>query len=168
MKKIRLWFILLVMITIALVAGSTVAAEETGLEIGNTAPDFELTTTDGETVKLSDFRGERVMLNFWATWCPPCKEELPAMQEFYEDKDVAILAINLTDTEINQKDIPKMTDEFGLTFPILLDNQGEVSTLYRIKPIPTSYMIDSEGVIQYKAFGALDYELMVEEFEKME
>ncbi|MEC5424202.1 redoxin domain-containing protein [Virgibacillus sp. C22-A2] len=138
-----------------------------GVEVGDVASDFELTTLDGDTVKLSDFRGERVMLNFWATWCPPCRAEMPDMQKFHEEKDIVILAVNLTDTETNSKHVPDFVEEYGLTFPVLMDEHSKVSDLYRIKPIPTSYMIDSKGLIQYKAFGALNYELMIQEFEKM-
>ncbi len=139
-----------------------------GLEVGNLAPDFELTTLSGETVRLSDYRGKKVMINFWATWCPPCRAEMPDMQEFYEKQDVAILAVNLTQTEANTSDVEAFKEEFGLTFPILLDEDLTVATEYRIRPIPTSYMVDSQGIIQFEALGALNYDLMVAEFEKMQ
>lgn len=106
-------------------------------------------TLDGETVKLSDFRGKQIMLNFWATWCPPCRAEMPDTQKFHE------------------KNVPEFVEEFGVTFRVLMDEKTEVANLYQIQPIPTSYMIDSDGIIQNMAFGALDYELMVQEFEKM-
>lgn len=138
-----------------------------GLEVGNLAPDFKLQTLKGETVKLSDFRGRRVMLNFWATWCPPCRAEMPDMEKFYQEKDVTILAVNLTETEASIRDVHDFVEEFGLTFPILLDEKIEVATTYQIRPIPTSYMIDSNGIIRYQAFGALNYEMMVSEFENM-
>lgn len=140
-----------------------------GLERGDLAPDFELETLDGETVKLSDFRGQRVMLNFWATWCPPCRAEMPDMQRFHEDKDVVILAVNLTGTP--DESIGKIRDfieEFGITFRILLDTETAIANLYQIQPIPTNYLIDSEGIIHNKAFGALNYDIMVQEFEKMQ
>ncbi|WP_102027643.1 peroxiredoxin family protein [Salirhabdus sp. Marseille-P4669] len=139
-----------------------------GLEVGNLAPDFELTTLSGETVRLSDYRGKKVMINFWATWCPPCRAEMPDMQEFYEKQDVEILAVNLTQTEANTSDVEAFKEEFGLTFPILLDEDLTVATEYRIRPIPTSYMVDSQGIIQFEALGALNYDLMVAEFEKMQ
>ncbi|MDL4839671.1 peroxiredoxin family protein [Aquibacillus rhizosphaerae] len=138
-----------------------------GLEVGNLAPDFKLQTLNGETVKLSDFRGRRVMLNFWATWCPPCRAEMPDMEKFYQEKDVTILAVNLTETEASMQDVHDFVEEFGLTFPILLDKKIEVATTYQIRPIPTSYMIDSNGIIRYQVFGALNYEMMVSEFENM-
>ncbi|WP_087975184.1 peroxiredoxin family protein [Oceanobacillus rekensis] len=165
MKK--LLFLTLFMGIFISAAGSVFAAVE-GTEIGNKAPDFELITMTGETVKLSDYEGQRVMLNFWATWCPPCREEMPDMQKFYKDKDAVVLAINITNMETSKNKVTEFAEELGLTFPILMDEVGEVSTLYRISPIPTTYMIDSKGVIRHKQYGALDYEQMVAEYEKLE
>ncbi len=139
-----------------------------GLDIGNKAPDFELQTLSGDEVKLSDFQGKRVMINFWATWCPPCRAEMPDMEKFYQDKDIEVLAVNLTESENSLKDVEEFSNEFGLTFPILLDTELVAATLYAIKPIPATYMVDSNGIIQYRAFGPLNYDLMVQEFEKME
>jgi len=139
-----------------------------GLEKGNLAPDFELETLDGEKVSLSDFRGKRVMLNFWATWCPPCRAEMPDMQKFHENKDVVILAVNLTETESSKDNVPTFVEDYGITFRVPLDEDSSVSTLYQIRPIPTTYLIDSNGMIHNVAFGAINYELMVQEFEKMQ
>ncbi|MBM7600892.1 peroxiredoxin [Virgibacillus halotolerans] len=145
-----------------------VASDVVGLDKGQIAPDFELTTLDGETVKLSDYRGKRVMLNFWATWCPPCRAEMPDMQKFHEDKDVVILAVNLRETESNTEKVQAFIDERDLTFPVLLDEETVVADQYQIQPIPSSFLIDSDGRIHNKAFGALNYDLMVQEFEKMQ
>ncbi|HLS08006.1 redoxin domain-containing protein [Lentibacillus sp.] len=143
-------------------------SETVGLNVGNIAPDFQLETLEGEQVALSDYRGQRVMVNFWATWCPPCRAEMPDMQKFYENKDVEILAINLTETESSRDAVPDFIDAYELTFPILMDEETEVANQYQIQPIPSSFMIDSNGRIQFKAPGALNYELMVQEFEKMQ
>lgn len=145
----------------------TTAVANVGLNVGDIAPDFQLQTLEGETVTLSDHLGERVMVNFWATWCPPCRAEMPDMEKFHQAKDIVILAVNLTETEPNTQQVQNFVNEFDLTFPILLDEEIEVAANYSIRPIPTSFMIDSNGIIQYKAFGALTYELMVQEFEKM-
>ncbi|WP_368654279.1 redoxin domain-containing protein [Ornithinibacillus sp. 4-3] len=139
-----------------------------GLNVGDMAPDFHLTTLDGEEVALSDYRGSRVWINFWATWCPPCRAEMPDMEEFYKQNDVEILAINLTETEPSTNQVQRFVDEYGLTFPILLDEVIEVATAYKIQPIPTSFMLDSEGVIQFKSFGPLTYEQMEEVFADIE
>ncbi|BAC12808.1 peroxiredoxin family protein [Oceanobacillus iheyensis] len=139
-----------------------------GTEVGERAPDFELKTIDGQQLRLSDFKGERVLINFWTTWCPPCRQEMPDMQRFYQDLQPNILAVNLTDTEMNKEQVVRFSQELELTFPILLDEKGEVSKAYRISPIPTTYMIDSEGIIRHKSYGALTYEQMVAEYNKME
>ncbi|KAB2332817.1 redoxin domain-containing protein [Bacillus mesophilum] len=142
---------------------------EVGLDVGDVAPDFELGLLNKEEiVKLSDFRGQRVMVNFWATWCPPCRAEMPDMEKFHQDRDVAILAVNMTDTEMNDEQVENFADTYELTFPILLDEEAEMADLYNIQPLPTTYMIDSNGIIQYKTLGAMNYELMIQEFEKMD
>lgn len=141
---------------------------EVGLEVGDQAPDFELETMDGDPIRLSELEGEKVMVNFWATWCPPCRAEIPDLQEFYEDTDINILAVNLTNTEESFDNIPKFAKNFEMEFPILLDEESEVSTTYEIQPIPSSFMIDSSGIITYKALGAMNYDLMIQEFEKMD
>lgn len=139
-----------------------------GLERGMMAPDFELKTINGETTRLSDYRGERVLLNFWATWCPPCRAEMPDMQDFHEDTDIVILAVNLTETrnETVEK-VDTFLDEYGITFPVLLDETSEVSFLYQIQPIPTNFLINRDGTIHNVAYGALNYDLMVSEYERM-
>ncbi len=146
----------------------TVGSEETGLAIGNIAPDFELTTLEGKTARLSDYRGQRVFINFWATWCPPCRAEMPDMQKLYEsDIDIEILAVNMIESEKNEEVVTEFVKDFGLTFPILMDENSDVVTTYRVQAYPTSYMIDSTGRIQFVAIGAMNHDLMVQEIEKM-
>ena len=134
-----------------------------GLAVGNVAPDFELNTVDGKSLSLSDLRGKKVILNFWATWCPPCRDEMPEMQKFYEEhhKNVEIVAVNLTSQDSINK-IKPFIQEYGLTFPIVLDENGEVLKLYEIEPIPTSYIIDSKGIIRHKFIGPMTFNQMVE------
>lgn len=148
-------------------ATATGDEDEVGLEVGNLAPDFVLNTFEGGQAKLSDYRGEQVMLNFWATWCPPCRAEMPDMQKFYEDEEVVILAVNLTQTQNEMENIPGFIEEFDLTFPVLLDEELDVSLAYKIQPIPTTYMIDSTGHISDKSFGPMNYEMMVQKLAAM-
>lgn len=143
-------------------------SDEVGIEEGQIAPDFELETVDGETTSLEDHRGTPVIVNFWATWCPPCRAEIPDLRELYEEKDVEILAVNLTDTESDRDDIEPFVDDFEMEFPVLLDESSKVAETYNIVAYPTSYMIDSEGHIQFIAMGAMNYEMMEKELEKMD
>src|SRR5699024_1381412 len=145
-----------------------VESDEVGLELGQIAPDFELQRLNGEKVSLSDYRGKRVILNFWATWCPPCREEIPDFQKLYSNKDVVILAVNMTDTEKSDEDVDKFVDNYEMTFPVLMDIDGEISSKYEVQAYPTSYMIDSDGHIQFMAMGAMNYELMEKRLGKMD
>lgn len=148
---------------------TTESRPQTGLEKGNIAPDFELETMDGETVKLSDFYGKKILLNFWATWCPPCRAEMPDMQKFHETyEDSVVLAVNLTETENSLKNIKTFLDEYGITFTVLSDTDTVVSNIYKAQALPTSYLINSEGKIHNIAIGPLNYDLMVQEFDKMD
>nr|WP_232818692.1 TlpA disulfide reductase family protein [Exiguobacterium flavidum] len=125
------------------------------------APDFTLQTADGKTVQLSDYRGKKVILNFWATWCPPCKAEMPHMQKFHEEnKDIEILAVNLTTLDKGSEALDKFIMDYGLTFTIPLDADGTVGNQYEAFTIPTSYIIDTEGRISNKIVGPMDEEMM--------
>ncbi|MBY0122834.1 redoxin domain-containing protein [Bacillus sp. S/N-304-OC-R1] len=131
---------------------------------GNPAPNFELTTLEGEIVRLSDYKGKKVMLNFWATWCPPCKAEMPHMQNFYEnnkDKGIEILAVNLTQIDNGKEAIKTFVKAYGLTFPIPLDENAAIGTQYQAFTIPTTYIIDSNGIISKKIVGPMDEDMMV-------
>ena len=147
----------------------TAQPEAAGLAVGDLAPDFELMTMDGQTVRLSDYRGQRVFVNFWATWCPPCRAEMPDMQQLYEEQDVPveILAVNLTASEKSEEDIAAFVEDFGLSFPILMDTNSETANTYKVKAVPASYMIDTTGRIAFVAPGALNKEFMAQEVKKM-
>lgn len=138
-----------------------------GLAKGETAPDFELTTLDGETARLSDYKGKKVILNFWASWCPPCRAEMPDMQKYYEDQadeeNVEILAVNLTTEDRGMDKITAFIEEFNLTFPVPMDSEGDIGKLYQAVAIPTTYMIDTEGKVRNKIVGPMS-EQMMEEF----
>jgi len=122
---------------------------------GFLAPDFELQTTAGETVKLSDLRGQAVLVNLWATWCPPCRAEMPAIENIhneYKDDGLVVLAVNMTyqDTASN---IAPFLDEYGITFSILLDQTGQVGTAYQLRSLPSSFFIGRDGIIQEVVIG---------------
>lgn len=145
-----------------------IESNDVGIRQGQLAPDFELKTLDGETVKLSDYRGKRVMLNFWATWCPPCRAEMPDMQKFQKDKDVQVLAVNLSETESHPDNVQRFVDELNLSLTIPLDDESAISNEYQVMAYPTTYMIDSNGRIQFITMGAVNYDFMVQQFEMMQ
>ncbi|MGZ4162226.1 MAG: redoxin domain-containing protein [Neobacillus sp.] len=168
-KKVIAAVVLITLLTVAIVqamdkkaeprnASSQVTSKTESLQIGSKAPDFELKTLTGETVKLSSLKGKKVMLNFWATWCPPCKAEMPAMEQFSKQigKDVVILAVNIDP----QLDVKGFVDKNGITFPVLLDTDDKVNEMYQIISIPTTYFIDSNGIIQNKYTGAMQHAVM--------
>lgn len=143
--------------------------DEEGIELGNIAPDFELETLEGDKVKLSDYRGEKVIVNFWATWCPPCRDEIPDFKELYEKEDVEILALNMGETEDNLEMVEEFVyDEFEMEFPVLKEESGDLMDEYNVFAFPTSYMIDPDGHIQYVRPGAMDYDEMKEQLDKMD
>ncbi|WP_168188844.1 peroxiredoxin family protein [Thermoflavimicrobium daqui] len=132
-------------------------------EEGKPAPKFNLVTLEGKSVKLSDYRGKKVILNFWATWCPPCQAEMPHMQKFYEknkENGVEILAVNLTSMDKGTAAIRKFVKDYRLTFPILLDKDGAVGSQYQAISIPTSYILDANGVVVKKILGPMDENML--------
>ncbi len=109
------------------------------------APDFTLQSLDGQEITLSDYRGKLVMLNFWATWCPPCNYEMPDLQSYYEahkDENFIILGVNY---EGSAEEVQNFVDKYNVTFPILLDSDGTVAQLFGVQGLPTSFFVDKEG-----------------------
>lgn len=138
---------------------------EFGLNAGNTAYDFELEDMEGNAVQLSDYRGQKVFLNFWASWCPPCRVEMPHLQEFHEEQeDVVVLGVNVTTSESDPENVPAFIEEFGLTFTNVYA-PAEISDLYRVESLPTSYFIGSDGVIYERVVGPVTKDILEAKFE---
>jgi peroxiredoxin len=132
------------------------------LTVGKVAPDFELPGLDEKPVRLSDYRGKVVFLNFWATWCKPCREEMPSMEVLYKnfEKDgLVILAVSI-DRVTTKKDIPPFVKGMNLTFPVLVDSWGQTDKRYKLMGVPETYIIDQEGVLREKVIGPRDWTVL--------
>jgi peroxiredoxin len=122
------------------------------------APDFELQDTNGKTHRLSDYRGRPVIINFWTTWCPPCREELPSMNRAWkqlEKENIAMLAINMGEDEDT---IFIFSADYPTDFPILMDQSGDVIARWPVKGLPTTYVIAPDGSIAYRAIGSREWD----------
>jgi peroxiredoxin len=138
-------------------AGGEAIVLEPAPVAGYPAPNFELVSTEGKTVRLSDFRGQPVILNFWATWCGPCRAEFPEFQKAAVDNADRLVIIGINNTTSDQPDkIPAFLEEFGVTFPIVLDETGETIKTYKILGLPTTIFVDSNGVVNEVFTGPLN------------
>ncbi|MXW24378.1 MAG: TlpA family protein disulfide reductase [Chloroflexi bacterium] len=133
--------------------------DDRSVQIDELAPDFRLTDLDGNVVMLSDFRGKTVVLNFWATWCPPCREEMPEFQELWEHRgseaadDLVVLAVNfLRDDTVGAATNFIAANEF--TFPVVFDTtRGDVAARYGVRGLPATFFIDRNGIVRTTALG---------------
>jgi cytochrome c biogenesis protein CcmG, thiol:disulfide interchange protein DsbE len=136
-------------------SGASTSGKIPAPQKGFLAPDFELKTPKGETVKLSDLRGQAVLVNLWASWCPPCRAEMETIEKIYheyQDQGFTVLAVNMTYQDEPLKVMP-FVNEHGLTFPILLDETGEMANAYQLRSLPSSFFIDREGLINEVVVG---------------
>ena len=121
------------------------------------APDFALPDPAGKTVRLKEFRGRYVFLNFFATWCGPCREEMPAMERLhqtYSGKGLVVLAVNLEESSAR---VAKFVKELRLTFPAVLDGDGTASRAFAVRGLPVTYLVDRDGRILWRAFGSREW-----------
>jgi cytochrome c biogenesis protein CcmG, thiol:disulfide interchange protein DsbE len=157
----------LVLIVLALgaawIAGSRLAPDagqaqpRAGVQVGMIAPAFTLRALDSQAVSLSSQRGNVVLLNLWASWCSPCRAEMPGINRIftrYRDAGFVVLAVNATsqDDEVNAR---SFVQSLGLTFPVLLDHNGSTGATYRLRSLPTSYFIGRDGVIREVVVGSM-------------
>ena len=154
MKTLHVFFIL------AFVAFFSLSAQAGELKPykGKPLPDFELSDLKGGKHSLSDYKGKVVLVNFWATWCPPCVKEMPSMQRLqdkYQGKDFQILAVNMGEDATT---ITIFLDKIKVNFPILMDSDGTVLKQWKIFAFPTTFLIDKDGNIAYGLFGGLEWD----------
>jgi thiol-disulfide isomerase/thioredoxin len=126
---------------------------------GSLAPPFVLSDLQGKMIGLGNLRGKVVLLNFWATWCGPCKREIPSLERLYQkrrDKGFVILAVNAERTSTST--VSSFADKYGMSFPVLLNPQADVANSYWIRAIPTSFLLDKKGVIRWKIVGGREWD----------
>ena len=151
-KLIKITAVLLALVV--LLTGCLAVSCSSGTKVGEAAPDFQLQSLDGRTVSLSDFRGQPILLNFWATWCGPCVVEMPYLQEIHEewtDEGLALLAVNVGETSAR---VNSFMQFYNLSLQVLLDTRKYVFDRYRIIGLPTTFFIDKDGIIQGKVIGS--------------
>jgi peroxiredoxin len=137
-----------VFLGLAFTAFAATSLASSGLT-GQSAPDFALKSSSGENLRLSEFRGDVVMVNFWATWCGPCRQEMPLLDELYARYGrvgFSLLGVNIDD---NQSKAMTMISELGVDFPVLFDSSKEVSKLYDVDAMPVTVLIDREGTVRF-------------------
>ena len=121
--------------------------------VGQVAPDFALKSSTGENLRLSEYRGNVVMINFWATWCGPCRQEMPLLDELYtryERVGFSLLGVNIDD---DSRRAMQMIEDLGVSFPVLFDARKEVSKLYEVEAMPVTVLVDREGNVRYVHHG---------------
>ncbi len=141
---------LIVALVFSVFAASSLASS--GME-GQLAPDFALKSSTGENLRLSEFRGDVVMINFWATWCGPCRQEMPLLDELYsryQRVGFSLLGVNIDDDSSRAMD---MIEELGVNFPVLFDARKEVSKLYEVEAMPVTVIVDRTGTVRYIHHG---------------
>lgn len=137
------------------------AKAEVGINPGMEAANFKLTTPGGKTMSLSDFKGQKVLVNFWASWCPPCREEMPDLQKLHANNgdQIVILALNIGESSSTAADF---MEKNNFDFTVLLDKDQATARDYLVRGVPTSYFLDEEGIITDRIVGVLSYEKMLE------
>jgi peroxiredoxin len=137
-------------ILFSILAASSLAATDLA---GQTAPDFALKSASGENLRLSEYRGDVVMINFWATWCGPCRQEMPLLDELYtryQRVGFSLLGINIDD---DSRRAMQMVEDLGVQFPVLFDERKEVSKLYEVEAMPVTILLDREGTVRHVHHG---------------
>jgi len=134
--------------------------------VGEAAPDFEYTLGDGTTHKLSDLHGKKVLLNFWATWCEPCRSEMPDLQKAVDAYNGSVVVVGVNKLEPVAV-IPPFVNEMNVGFPLVVNTKGDISTRYAAKNIPTSFFINTDGTIGFRQIGVMNYAFIKQHLDQL-
>ncbi|MFZ5555260.1 MAG: peroxiredoxin family protein [Pseudomonadota bacterium] len=152
----------LIAVAALLALSQTTLAQQPGRGLtplqANPAPEFSLADMDGKRHRLSDYRGKVVLVNFWATWCPPCRAEMPSMQRAWltlKQENIVMLAVNVGE---GADTIFEFTGEFPVEFPLLLDRDSKVTAQWPVRGLPTTFVVDPQGRLAYRAIGAREWD----------
>ena len=165
MKRIYIPLVIVTLVGVLVVAlyvqVNSLERPPVGTGIGELAPDFTGTTLEGKTLTLSDFRGEIVLVNDFATWCGPCQAETPYLVEVYnaEEGEIVIIGLNLQEGESK---VAEYKEQYNIPYPLVLDPEGELTELYRPIGLPTSWFIDADGVVRYVHAGPMTTAMLEE------
>ena len=132
-----------------------------GVEVGDLAPDYGAPLLSGEAVSLSDQRGRVVLVNIWATWCGPCRVEMPPIEQVYErysNEGCSVLAVSVDAGPDHREKVERFIEEYGLAFPVLLDPDGRVTRVFQTVGVPETFVLDRQGVIVKKVIGATEWD----------
>jgi peroxiredoxin len=157
--------------TVTLPADKNTTGRPPSTDIGRAAPDFVLHTADGSTLRLSDLQGKPVLVNFWASWCTPCRQEMPEIVRAYDTQKSGAFAVVAVDLQENSDAVRSFAQEFGMTFPIVIDRNGGIGDSWHIggpiQGIPSSYFLDASGVVQARSYGPLTADTLKENLAKV-
>lgn len=164
-------FVFMVLVFLVVLGGFWLIRGGVGLHsavaLGKIAPEIMLPNLQGKVEKLSDYRGKAVLINFWASWCLPCREEMPDLEGVYQEfkeEGLVVLGVNLQE---DRRTVGEFVSRFGLSFSFLVDTSGEVAEKYNVLSLPTSYFIDREGIVRDLNVGALRRETLVRKLRRI-
>ena len=175
MNKSNLSFLILAVlilgsgwIWLSRITETTASAERPAIPLpGHPAPDFALQTLDGQTLQLSDLHGQAVVLNFWASWCPPCRAEMPELEQAYQDNQTGGLVVLGVNQGEQQPIAADFVQQFDLSFPVVLDQDLLASRNYKVNSLPTTFFIDRNGIIRDQVTGQMNTALLNEKLQSI-
>lgn len=161
-KRTIMRFLVLGVIAVALGSAfyTAYSNDESIVEVGEAAPDFTLKNLEGQEIRLSELKGKGVVINFWATWCNPCKREMPLIEEQYQlvkDQNIEILAVNIAESHLA---VSSFIDRLGVTFPVLLDSHRIVTQRYAVGALPSTFFINKDGIVMDHFVGEMNESIL--------